>query len=148
MAGIDALAEIFSRFEMRHVFSGKPNGFAGFWIPADSRRPIVQRETAKSANFYALTGSQGSRHLLEEGFHCQFNVLGGQLILPGSDNLDELGLRHVRILSLLSLIFMTFLVIFVFFFASADFFRGNLLRVSYPVGSSSWLLSSALRSPF
>ena len=60
-AVVDALAQILSRLEVRHVLSGERDGLAGLGIAPLTRRAKVQREAAESADFDALPGRQARR---------------------------------------------------------------------------------------
>jgi len=76
---IDPIFQVFSRFEMWHVFSAELNTLTGFRIATKPRGPIVEGEAAKAANLNSIAGCQHLCHLVQNQLDRQLNIFGGQL---------------------------------------------------------------------
>ena len=84
--GVDALAKILARFEVRNVFAGQRNSLAGLRVAADTRWPEMQRKAAEASNLYSLSPGQGVAHQVQQVLDGQLNVFRRQmLLLPGED---------------------------------------------------------------
>ena len=55
-----------------------------------------RREAAEAADLDATALGERVAHDLEDLLDRQFDVLGGQMLLLGGDELDEFGFRHAR----------------------------------------------------
>jgi len=53
-AGIDTLSELLARLEMRHMLGCKCHRFTCLRVSPDTRRTVMQGETAKPPDFYPL----------------------------------------------------------------------------------------------
>src|SRR5205823_1937756 len=80
--------------EVRHVRTGERHSLADLGVAPMTRRPKVQREAAEAANLDALALRERVAHDLENLLQRQLDVLGRQVLLLGSDYLDELRLGH------------------------------------------------------
>jgi hypothetical protein len=86
---IDALTQVLAGLEVRHVLAGERHGFAGLGVAALARRAEMQREAAETADLDALAAGQRVAHDLEHLLDRQLDVLGGQVLLLGGDDLDQ-----------------------------------------------------------
>ncbi len=85
-AGIHALAQILAGLEMRDVFAGKRNRFAGLRVAADARWPEMQRETPETSDLDPLALGQRVAHQVQQVLDSQFHVLRGKMFLLAGDN--------------------------------------------------------------
>lgn len=87
--GVDPLAKIFARLEMRYVLSGQCYGFAGLRVAAYTGRPEMQRKAAKPTNLNALASRERIAHQIQQVLNCQLNVLRRQVLLLPGDHFNE-----------------------------------------------------------
>jgi len=87
--GVDSLAQIFSRLEVRHVFAGQRYSLTSFGITSNSRRSKVERKTAKSANLDTFAASEGIAHQIQQVLDGKLNILCGQMLLLSGDHFYE-----------------------------------------------------------
>src|SRR5689334_18145557 len=86
---VHALAQILAGLEVRHVLAGERHGLPGLGVAPLARWPEVQREAAEAADLDALALRQRIAHDLENLLQRQLDVLGRQVLLLGSNYLDE-----------------------------------------------------------
>jgi hypothetical protein len=55
----------------------------------------MEREAAKPTDLNSLPRGQRLSHMIDQEFHCQLNVLGTQLALTVSHQIDQLTPRHI-----------------------------------------------------
>ena len=55
----------------------------------------MEREAAEPADLDSLPRRQCLNHMIDQEFHCQLNVLGAQLALTVSHQIDQLTTRHI-----------------------------------------------------
>jgi hypothetical protein len=77
------------------MFTAQINRITGAWITPLSWLAIVEREAAKPTDFNSLPRGQRLSHMIDQEFHCQLNVLGTQLALTVSHQIDQLTPRHI-----------------------------------------------------
>jgi hypothetical protein len=65
-AGVDAFAQIFTRLEVRDVFTGQGNSFSCLGITTNAWWTKVQRKAAEPSNLDALTPCQGVTHQVKK----------------------------------------------------------------------------------
>jgi hypothetical protein len=94
-AVVDAFTQIFAWLEVGNVFAGEGYGLAGLRIAALTRWAEVQREAAEPTDFDAAALGQCIAHDLKDLLDGQLDVLGGQMLLLGCNELDEFRFRHV-----------------------------------------------------
>ena len=89
LSRIDPLAQILARLEMRNVLAGERDRLAGLRIAALARRTEMQREAAEAADLDALAAGERVAHDLEHLLDRELDVLRGQVLLLGGDDLDQ-----------------------------------------------------------
>src|SRR5690606_34968354 len=90
----DALAQLLAGLEMRYVLSRKGHGGPGLRVAAGTRRPVVERKAAETADFNPLTLGQRSAHDLQPRLHRQVAVVRLQVGLAAGQDLDQFRLGH------------------------------------------------------
>jgi hypothetical protein len=80
---------------MRYVFTAQINRITGAWITPQSWLAIMEREAAEPTDLNALPRGQRLSHMIDQEFYCQLNVLGTQLALTLSHQIDQLTPRHI-----------------------------------------------------
>ena len=91
---IDSIPQFFAGFKVRGVFSGNSDLLARFGITSCPGSPIIQRETAKAADFDALAGLQRLADRLNKLSDRHLGVLSGQLRETGRQCFDKFGTGH------------------------------------------------------
>jgi len=92
--GIDTLSELLARLEMRHMFGRQRHRFTCFGVSADTRRTVMQGETAKTPDFYPLPGREGPAHLFKKTLDGQFDILVIKVAVFNRKYLDHFRLCH------------------------------------------------------
>src|SRR3546814_6628405 len=92
----DALAQFLARLEVWNVLAGQRDRLAGLWVAPQARRPVMQRETAETADFDPLAVGQCPTHHLQQRLHREIHVLALQVGLTLGKYLDEFCLGHGR----------------------------------------------------
>src|SRR3954471_5494886 len=91
---VDALAQLFSRLEVRHVLLRHLDLLARLRVAAGARRPVVQAEAAEAADLDAIAGEQRLGHRVQDHLDRVFRVLRHQLRVALRQPRDQLRLRH------------------------------------------------------
>ncbi|MNJ41433.1 hypothetical protein D3C77_363580 [compost metagenome] len=73
---IDAVAQFFTGFEMRHELAVEADGLTGLGITPDPRGAVVQGEAAKATDLDAISGRQALGHLFKHSLDGQLDILG------------------------------------------------------------------------
>src|SRR5690606_2692696 len=94
---VHPLPQFLARLEMRDELLGHVDLLAGLGVTADTRRPVVQTETAEPANLDALPVHETIRHRVENHLDGELGVLGHQLRISGRQTRDQLRLGHARL---------------------------------------------------
>ena len=71
---IDAIAQLFARLEVRHIFGRHFYSLSRFGIAPQTRGPVAQTEAAKSAYFNALTTRKILAQRLEYSLHRHLHI--------------------------------------------------------------------------
>ncbi|CCG95727.1 hypothetical protein MARHY2253 [Marinobacter nauticus ATCC 49840] len=79
---------------MRHKLGWQLHGVSGFRVTSGAGSPMMQGKTAKSTDLNSLAVGKGLRHMLDDAFHRELNILYGELSLLRSDQFNQFGLRH------------------------------------------------------
>src|SRR5581483_301746 len=95
---VDTLAQFLARLEMRDVLGGNLYFLARLRIASHARRAIVQAETAKTADFNALTLGQALRHGVQNHLDRQLGVARHELRKMRGKPGDQLRLCHATLL--------------------------------------------------
>jgi hypothetical protein len=82
---------------MGDVFAGQGYGITRFGISAHAWCAEMQRKTAETPNFDAITTCQGSAHMLEHRFDRQFYIQVGKVFLPLSQEVNQFGFCHLSL---------------------------------------------------
>ena len=91
---IDSIPQFFAGFKVRHILAGNLDLLARLRIAPCPGSAIIQRETAKAADFDALTGLQRLANRLNKFFDRHLGVLSGQLRETGRQCFDKFGTGH------------------------------------------------------
>lgn len=94
---VDALAQILTWLEVRHVLTGQCNRFARLGIATHPRWTVVQREAAESTNLYPVAARKPAAHDLKNVLDGQFHVFCRQMFLLVCDYIYQFGLRHTSL---------------------------------------------------
>ncbi|MNG36695.1 hypothetical protein D3C84_1238130 [compost metagenome] len=73
---IDAVAQLFTRLEMRHELAIETDRLAGLGIASYPRCTVVQGKTAKATDLDAISSRQALGHLFKHGLDGQLDILG------------------------------------------------------------------------
>src|SRR5690554_6436415 len=84
---------------MWNVLARQRHGLSGLRIAAGTRRTVVQREAAETADFDAVAIGERAPHHLQQRFHREVDIVGLQVPLALGEDFDELGLGHVALLA-------------------------------------------------
>jgi hypothetical protein len=91
---VDLFPQLFAGLEVGHKFGWQLDSLTRFRITPGTRGPVVKGKTAKPPDFYSLTIGKRLGHVLNDGFHSQFDIFNRELGLFGSNQLDQFGFRH------------------------------------------------------
>lgn len=72
---IDAFAEIFTRLEVRDVFSGERHRLTRLGVTANPRRTVMERKAAKAPDFNPVSVGKGATHLIKQALDSQLYIL-------------------------------------------------------------------------
>src|SRR5450755_3970992 len=91
---IDALPQFLSRLEVRDVFFGHLHPLAGLRIAPRPRRPVIEPETAESADLDSLALGQTFGHRIEDHLDREFGILCHELRELRRQAVDQLRFGH------------------------------------------------------
>src|SRR5450755_2541352 len=91
---IDAFPQFLARLEVRDVFFGHLYPLAGLRITPRPRRPVVEPETAESADLDSLALGQTFGHGIEDHLDREFGILGHELRELRRQAVDQFRFGH------------------------------------------------------
>ena len=91
---VEALAQLFAGFEVRHGLARHGNLVAGARIAPDPLTPPASGERAEAAKLNPRSSRQGRANLLEHRVHDPLDVAQVEMRVGGGQSLDQLGLAH------------------------------------------------------
>lgn len=91
---VGSIAQLLARLEMRNVLARQIDFLAGFRVASRPRGAVMQAETAKTANFNALTVGERAAHHFNQTFYRQLDILVGQMSLIFRQVVDQVRFGH------------------------------------------------------
>ena len=92
--GVDQVAKLFGRLEVRHTLGGDFHLLAGFGVPPDARIALANAEGAEAADLDLVAALERPDHGVEDGLDDDLAVAARQ-IAQASDLLHQVCLSHV-----------------------------------------------------